>query len=151
MMEASSIGIDAGRSRDVLGVRAVEVVAEHLHVAADVLAPHPAEPALPAGEHGWDENPLARLEVGHVHPDLLDDARGLVAQHDGRLLERGHPVLEVVQVRVARAARGDLDEDLVRPDLRDGDVLDLEAALGTVKNRCFHVVILLGNCSLVYA
>ena len=88
-------------------------------------------------DDGLDHDAVARLDVGHVRPDLNDLARELVAHDDGRDLardgvrvthrdeDRTHEVL--VQVGAADATPVQLDLDVVvLVDLALRDVLDTD-------------------------
>src|SRR5690606_26776680 len=67
---------------------------------------------------------VADRETGHVLPDLLDDARSLVPEHDGIGRDT-----EVARHRIGMTdTRGDdLDQHLVRLGCGEGDFLDREA------------------------
>ena len=74
----------------------------------------PALRALAARRAPGDDDAVAGRDRGHVAPDLLDDARALVAEQD----REPHPPalrLDDVQVGVAEPAGVDADEHLARP------------------------------------
>ena len=135
------------RHRDELRVRAVEVIAQHRHVRADVLAPHATELALAAGQNRRDQNTLTLANVDHVGTGLLDDPRRFVTEHERRFLERRDAVLDVMEVGVAGSTRGDPDEHIAWPDLGDRDVVDLEPDFRSMKNRSLHRSILPASAS----
>src|SRR5439155_3427736 len=71
-----------------------------------------AMPAGAAGGHERRDHAVARLHARHLGPDLDDPSRALVAEHHAR---RDRDVAaHDGQVRVADAARSDLDDDVAR-------------------------------------
>jgi hypothetical protein len=79
---------------------------------------------------------IARLNVGDLVADGLDDAGGLVAEDGGGGMRVG--ALYEVEVAVADAAGGGADDDLVGDRLVELDVLDREGLLGAVEEGGFH-------------
>ena len=110
--------------------------------------PRAAGDTSPAGTYRGNPHPLPDGQRGHVAADLVHRARRLVPQYNGRFLERRHAVLDVVQVRVADAARRHLDEYLIRADFGYRHLFDAKSALAPVKYRSLHHgAILMSVCS----
>jgi hypothetical protein len=72
--------------------------------------------------------------------DARDGPRGFVPEHQRRLVERRHVVIDVVQVGVAQAAGRNAYEHLTRSRHGDGPFFDLERAMRAVENRRLHRV-----------
>jgi hypothetical protein len=90
----------------------------------------------------------AETEAGH-HPvttakprdggaDVLDNARAFVSGDDGERCR--HPPGRHLQVGVTQAGRGEAHQDLIRPGIVDGQVLDPETGTGLPAHRCFYAV-----------
>ena len=75
---------------------------------------------------------VARLHVGDLFADFLDDAGGLVAEHRGRGV--GVEAVDEMQVAVAYAAGDGFDQDFAVLRFVEFDVLDTERQLGPVEN-----------------
>ena len=112
----------------------------HLHLGrlADRHVPGQAELAVAAEHRQAGDHVVARLHVGDVAADGLDDARGLVAEH-GRRGPRPLALHEV-EVAVAQARRGGADQDFARTRVVDLDVLDGQRLVGGVVDGGFHGV-----------
>src|SRR3990172_5746970 len=102
-------------------------------VLTEVRAAREAVLAVAAEEGEAGDDVVAWLELLHLGPDSLDDARRLVAE-DGRRRELVVAVDEV-EVAVTDAARRHADEHLPADGLVDLDVLDGEWLLGAVEHR----------------
>src|SRR5262249_42918216 len=127
--ERGGIGV---RHPDVLGLRAVDLVAEDPAAAFQALpvAYLPAVPAAPAGADAGDQRAIARAETAHAVADLLNGSHGLVAQ-DPAVADRGHVPLEDVQVGAADGDRLDPYDDV--------------AIVGDLRIRCFFPGLLTGT------
>ena len=115
--ERGGVGV---RHPDVLGLRAVDLVAEDPAAALQALpvARLAAVPAASAGADAGDQNTVAGAQTAHAVAGLLDGPDGLVAQ-DPALADRGHVALEDVQVGPADGGRVDPHDDVaVVGDLR---------------------------------
>ena len=105
----------------------------------------PAEMTRPAGAPGAlaarrapaDDDVIARPDPFDALADGLDHPRALVADQNGQLMSPAAG-LDDVQVRVADAARLDLDERLARPGLVELELGDLEAALRGQDSAAIH-------------
>ena len=117
------------------------MIADHRHVAANVLTPISTSSAATTRENSRYQYPLTLLDIGHVGTRLFHGSRRLMPQHNRRLLECRHAVFDVVQVGMAHATRRDLDQNLILADLRNRDILNLQSLLATVKYHCFHMLI----------
>ena len=100
-------------------------------VAADAMFAGAAEDREAA------DHVIAGPEPGDVGADLLDDAGGLVTQHDGHRL--GDSAVDVMQVGMAEAAGGGADADLVRAGIAQGDVADDDGLAHLLEDGGFHV------------
>ena len=90
-------------------------------VRAEVGVPLPAAAALPAGDRRIHRYPVADLKTRHVLSDLRDHAGALMAQHHRR--EAEDMLADVgVQVRAADARGLHPDQNVVRPDLGNGNI-----------------------------
>ena len=103
-------GVVGERHPDVLGLGAVDRVAEDPAAAAEALAvaAFAAEPAGPAGAHAGHEDPVADLHRLDPGADGVDGADGLVAE-DPPVGDGGDVALEDVQI--GAADRGGVDAD----------------------------------------
>src|SRR5213078_5285615 len=111
------------------------VVAQHDELAAQVFPPLAAEAATTAGEHARDEDALADRPAAGAGAEGRDGAGGLVAEDQGRWLERLDAVIDVVQIGVAQPAGGDLHQDLARSGDGRRDIAQLERAVWPVEDR----------------
>ena len=123
------------RRDDVVGEASVARDADRVPVQAVVALVTLAEEAVPAEDARVDGHAVADLEVVDAGADLCDLAGQLVAA-DQRV-RREEVAVEDVLIGAADAARGDADEDLVRPRLGSGHVAHLDRADGLIE-RCFH-------------
>ena len=83
---------------------------------------------------------LARAKIAHVRADRHDFAHKLVSHHHrdrDRALRPGIPFVDV-QVGPADARAVDLDQDIIEPDFRFGDILQPEPRFGAAFDQCFH-------------
>ena len=90
--------------------------------------------ALPAFRHGNGQDMIARGNARHAWPDVHDDTGSLVPQYD-RVGIHGHRSIDQMVVRVAQAARLDLDQHLALARPGDLDFIDLEGAVRPEANR----------------
>ena len=119
MPSAGESSVPLGLERHLLGrVEGREAVPRLAAVAG---------PAVAADRAPVEHHEVARLEPGHVRPDRLDHAGGLVAQQEREVVV--DPALAVVQVGVADPAGLHLHHRLARPRVRhvDRDQLDRRA------------------------
>ena len=85
-----------------------------------------------------EHDAVARREPDHARADALDDARGLVPEHD-RQRHRGVLGVDDAEVGVADAAVLHGDAHLAGPGLRDGEVVDQVQRLALLlEKRCAH-------------
>ncbi|MCY1219918.1 hypothetical protein D9M72_319120 [compost metagenome] len=84
-----------------------------------------------AGDHM-----VAGLDRAHFGADLLDHARGLVAQDRRHRVRIG--AVQEMQVRVAHAHGGGAHQHLARAGLADGNVFDHQRGLGLMQDSGFH-------------
>ena len=135
---------DAGQHRprrdDVVGVAAVEVNPGDLEVvpagqvvAATTAVAVAAVPAMPA-----DAGAVARLPLGDVRADRVDDAGDFVAGN-ARERDPGPESLDRQHVAVADPAGFDADADLPRTGLRDVSLDDLELRAGFRDGKGAHL------------
>ena len=119
------------RDLDVVGERALEVaaLADRVAAGAEARATGAAVLALAAAHRRPADDGVADLPVGHRGADRDDRARVLVAVDR----VRPAPALEhEVDVRAADPAVADLEEDVVRADLGDRVLLDLDPPITLV-------------------
>ena len=127
--EVGAAGVMAGRVVGDLAA-AAEVHAE----VAEVLVTRRAGRAAPARRDETEDHMVARGQPVHAGPDLLDDARSLVASDD-RQRERqvaGHEVL----VGVAQPGADQPDEDLAVLGRVEVDLLDAPVLAYLPQDRC---------------
>jgi hypothetical protein len=105
-------------------------------VGTEVRLPGQALVALAAVDGEAGDHVVARLDVGHVRADRLDDTRGLVAEDGGR--GEGVVAVDEVQVAVADAGADGADEHLVGERLVDLHLFDRERLLRAVEDGGFH-------------
>src|SRR5438105_2576386 len=98
-------------------------------MAAEALRTAPAE-SRQARHHV-----IAGAQRRHVGADRLDDARALVAQHDGAIEGPAPLAIDDVEVAVADAGGRGAHEDLAAPGLVDLDRLHRERLVGLAKDR----------------
>ena len=143
MSSANRVGqlerIDRG-NRQILRERARPIHADADGVAAQMPAPGAAVAAVAAGDVPFAGDAIADAQAAHFAAHLDDLAAVLVAhghRHGNGLLR---PRIPLVDVHVGAADRGlrDLDEHVVRADLRLRDVLQPDAGGGLFLDQCFH-------------
>jgi HAMP domain-containing protein len=107
-----------------------------LGVLADRRPARQAELAVTAEHRQAGDDPVAGLHVGHVLADRLDDAGGLVAEHDrhGRRVR----ALDEVQVAVAQPGGRGADQHLAAARLLDRHVLDRHRLARRVQHGGLH-------------
>src|SRR5437660_3954111 len=93
-----------------------------------------ADRARAAGDAPRDDCPVIRPDGGHRSADALDDAGALVAEEDRESHAPAVHVLDV-EIGVANTARGQADENLVVPEIIEGDRLDSDTLAGRVQHR----------------
>ena len=136
---------DVAGHRHQLGEGAVlpVVLARHAQDATVVAQVDHAllrEEAVRVVDRRVEGHPIAQLVATDLGAQLLDRAGGLVPHHDGWAPPSGGPV-HPMDVAAADAARLDPDEHILGPDLRLGNVLELELLVGR-ENQRLH-----GRCS----
>ena len=109
----------------------------HRAVGAAVGVTGEALLALAAEDGQARDHAVAGLDVAHVRPHRLHDARGLMAEHRGKLGQRIGAIDEV-EVAVTDAAGDGAHQHLAPDRLVDVDLLDDERLVGPVKECCFH-------------
>src|SRR5437016_398182 len=93
-----------------------------------------ADRARATGDAPRDDDPVIRPHGGHRASDVLDDAGAFVTEED----REGHaPAVRDldVEIGVADTARSQADEDLVVPEIIEGDRLDSDTLAGRVQHR----------------
>ena len=96
LVEAPAVrdGVEVARGdEDVVGVRAVDVLAEDLEAEAHRVLTRQAEAAAAAEQAGIDQDRLPDLDPLRVRPELRDDARAVGAERP-RLRHRRKPAPE---------------------------------------------------------
>src|SRR5581483_11440100 len=129
-MSASQTAENTGRDGHILRHRAVPPVfagrdAQHAPVVAQVDVAAPTEMTVAAVDGRIEGDTVADLPARHVLPDL-DDGSGGLMPHDERRLPSARAAVQPMNIAAADAARPDLDQRLVRPDLRFRHVLVLQ-------------------------
>ena len=122
-----------------LDMREAHCAAEEAHVQALVLQAVLAIAAGAAGDAGIDGDELADLDRADARADRADRAGNLVAE-DHRLLQAHGAeaaMEEIVQVRPAYAAGGDVDTDVALAEIFVRDLLEAEI-LRRVEDAGFH-------------
>ncbi len=90
-----------------------------------------------ATEHGQArDDVVARLHIGDVGADLLDDAGGLVPKHRGQRVRI--KAFHEVQIGMAEAGDRRADQDLARARLRQADVLDDQRLVDFIEDGGLH-------------
>ena len=79
---------------------------------------------------------VARLDIGDVLADRLDDAGAFVPEHD-RGRGRIEP-LDEVQIAMAKPGKGGAQHDFAAPRLLQRDVLDRQRLVRRVQDGGFH-------------
>ena len=133
-----------GRRHDVLGETAVDVIAEHLVVVADVLAALATGAADAASQHRRQQNRVAILPARDPGAESCDGAADLVAENQRRRLEGRGVVVDEMQVSVAEAAGGDPDQNLAWTGFRRRDLGHFERTVRGMENGCLHRSVSLG-------
>ena len=105
-------------------------------VGASVRMPRHALLAVTAEHRQARDDVVARLHVGDLLADFLDDTGGLVSEDRGRGV--GIKSVDKMQVAVAHAAMRRLDENFAVLRLVDLDVLDGERLIGAMEDGGFH-------------
>src|SRR5437867_939542 len=113
-----------------------------------------ADRARATGDAPRDDDPVIRPHGGNRASDVLDDAGAFVTEED----REGHaPAVRDldVEIGVEDAARGQADEDLVVPEIIEGNRLDSDTLAGRVQHRppiahCERLRPFLPNGRLVY-
>src|SRR5438093_9808651 len=93
-----------------------------------------ADRARATGDAPRDHDPVIRPHGGHRASDLLDDAGAFVTEED----REGHaPAVRDldVEIGVADTARSQADEDLVVPEIIEGNRLNRDTLAGRVQHR----------------
>ena len=138
------VGGEVGELGERLAVpreaRGVALAALGLGAAAEVGASAEAVGAVAAEDREAHDHVVAGLEVGDEFAGLFDDAGGLVAEDAGRV--EGVEAFDEVEVGVADAGGGGLDEDFARAGLVDVDLFDREVLIRSVEHCGFHRVVL---------
>ncbi len=113
----------------------------HAHgVAAQVATAGATIATVTAGDVAFARDPIAHREPTHFAAHVDDAAEVLVPNghgHGNGLLRPGIPVVDV-HVGAADGGLGDLDEHVVRTDLRDVDVPHPDAGFRLAFYKCFH-------------
>ena len=118
------------RGRDErLGERTGDLASDDGKMLAEVVPPHPAVVAGTVDQVGFEENPIADLEVHHGVAHGVDDAGGLVPGHDRQVDER-MVATHRVQIRAADAHHVGAHAQLVRRGSRQRRISKLESAGG---------------------
>ena len=113
------------RGLRVFGISAIDVIAQHEHVEADILLAQTAVFTVTTRKNRRDEDSVTHLEILYILPGVLYDPRWLMTEDHRRFLERRNPVVDIMEICIADTARGDLNQDFTRLDFRDVDLLDL--------------------------
>src|SRR5213594_1147987 len=93
-----------------------------------------ADRARATGDAPRDDDPVIRPHGGHPASDVLDHAGAFVTEED----REGHaPAVRDldVEIGVADTARSQADEDLVVPEIIEGNRLDSDTLAGRVQHR----------------
>jgi hypothetical protein len=95
-----------------------------------------AEKAIPAGDKGFDGNPIPGLHMGYLCSDLADDPGEFVAR-DQRIEGPFKFSIEKMDVRSADTTGPHIDADLAFPRMKGGQLFYFE---GTrfLDDDCMH-------------
>ena len=130
-----------GRDLEIFREGPRQVDADALGFGIEVIVPGAGHAALHADEVALARHAVAHLDGADMRTDVRDDPCEFVPNHHGNgngLLRPGIPLPDV-EVGAADAGLGDLDEDVVRADLRHGLVAHHET-LGLLRlHQCPHV------------
>ena len=85
-----------------------------------------------------DADGVAFLEAGHAGADRRDDARAFVTRNERQLRLHRPIAVRRMEIRVADAARDDLDQHLAGPRCRDRHFLDRERLAEGADHGRFH-------------
>ena len=127
-----------GGRKHIFGIAAIDVVAEHHHSLADILAPFAAQTALAAAVNGGKQHAVTFAPCGHIRAERGDGAGDLVPQNQGWLFESGRSVIQIVQIRVAQTAPGHFDQDFICSGRGGGDFFDTERLIRCFEDCGFH-------------
>jgi hypothetical protein len=128
LAEVEAVGVEAERAIGQAVV--IQERAEVAHVGHTA----GAEPAVAADGQERADDVVARLQPGHAGPDLLDDARALVAADD-RVADGNVAGLQVL-VGVAQADRHPAHQHLAGLGGVEVHLGDLEVIAQLAENRC---------------
>jgi hypothetical protein len=142
LAEVQAVGVEAERA-----VGQAVVVEQGPEVAQVRHAPG-AEPAVAADRQERADHVVARLEPGHPGPDLLDDARALVAADD-RVPDRNVPGLQML-IGVAQAGRHPAHQHFAGLGRVKVEFGDLPVPTQIAKDRCLGLHgALLPSCCVI--
>ena len=79
---------------------------------------------------------VARLDVGDLAADLIDNSSGLMSEHGGR--RKGIQTIDEMEIAMADAARDGADQDLALARLIDLNVFNRKGLVRPVKYCGFH-------------
>jgi hypothetical protein len=99
-----------------------------------------AVPAMTANDMALSRDELAFLKITHRAADLLDHTDKFMSdhhRHGNRLLSPRVPIIDM-DVGPADGAFLDTNQDIVRPDLGDGDFLKAKARFGIPFDQSLH-------------
>src|SRR5207244_8138577 len=88
---------------------------------------------LATGDAPRDDDPVIRPHGGHRASDVLDDAGAFVTEEDREGYAPAVRDLDV-EIGMADTARGQADEDLVVPEIIEGNRLDSDTLAGRVQH-----------------
>ena len=139
LRERESIGQAIGmrrQNRDALGEPAGQRCAEAPGIGAQIAATVAAPVASSAEDRGHHSDPIAELETRHLGADTDHRAGELVAR-DARELRHRKLAVKDMEIRSADARRPNLNGQPAGPNLRFGDIGDLEA-MDVREHDCAH-------------
>ena len=131
-MEASSFQMLVSGNDHVLGEGAVGVDADDLHMLADVRFADAALQALAASHVHLGGNEITFFDAGDLIAHGFDVAAELVAGNERGMNAALRPLVPLINVQVGAADGGDLDLDqnVGRAELGNGNFADLGARRG---------------------
>src|SRR5437867_10074668 len=132
---AGSEGTGRQDARELLAIaRTADArLGDPLGLAEDRIAA-PADRAHATGDAPRNDDPVIRPHGGHRPPNVLDDPGAFVTEED----REGHaPAVRDldVEVGVADTTRSQADDDLVVPEIIEGNRLDSDTLAGRVQHR----------------
>ncbi len=99
----------------------------------------PAIEAVATGKEDIWNHRIPCLKLRYIRTDLCDHSCRFVSHDEGKF-RSVPPSIPDVEIRPADSAGPGLDKDIVRTNLRKGDLFDSKRLTNLMEHRCFHFV-----------